>query len=199
MKKRNVLGIALASAALLLTAGCADRFQANVARFQQLPAPQGQTFTIVADDPRLAGGLEFSQYASLLEHKLGGVGYVPSQDPARADLVVRMRYSVDNGREKVQSTGFAPDPFYYGYGRYGYWGYPYHWGFYDPFLFGPNYNQRPELHRLHWHAGAEDRPRQWRPAPVRGQGRVAVAQQQTHLSGAEPDRRHVHQLPRQVR
>ncbi len=141
MKKRNVLGIALASAALLLTAGCADRFQANVARFQQLPAPQGQTFTIVADDPRLAGGLEFSQYASLLEHKLGGVGYVPSQDPARADLVVRMRYSVDNGREKVQSTGFAPDPFYYGYGRYGYWGRPYHWGFYDPFLFGPNYNQ----------------------------------------------------------
>lgn len=112
-----------------------------MARFQQLPAPQGQTFTIVADDPRLAGGLEFSQYASLLEHKLGGVGYVPSQDPARADLVVRMRYSVDNGREKVQSTGFAPDPFYYGDGRYGYWGRPYHWGFYDPFLFGPNYNQ----------------------------------------------------------
>lgn len=139
MRKHRTLGIALTSAALLLTAGCAERFKADVARFQQLPAPQGQTFTIVADDPRLAGGLEFGQYASMLEHKLGGVGYVPAQDAARADLVVRMRYAVDNGRERVRSTGFASDPFYYGYGRYGYWGRPYHWGFYDPFMFGAGY------------------------------------------------------------
>ncbi len=139
MKKNKALGIALASAALLLTAGCAERFKADVARFQQLPAPQGQTFTIVADDPRLAGGLEFGQYASMLAHKLGGVGYVPAEDAARADLVVRMRYGVDNGRERVRSTGFAPDPFYRGFGRYGYWGHPYHWGFYDPFMFGSGY------------------------------------------------------------
>lgn len=143
MRTRKTLGLALASAALMLTAGCAERFQANVARFQQLPATQGQSFTIVADDPRLAGGIEFGEYASQLAHKLGGVGYVPSEDPAKADLVVRMRYTVDNGRERVRSTNFGPDPFFYGYGRYGrygYWGHPYHWGFYDPFMFGPSYN-----------------------------------------------------------
>lgn len=140
MKSTKTLAIALASAALMLTAGCAERFQADVARFQRLPATQGQSFTIVAEDPRLAGGLEFGQYASLVAHKLGGVGYVPSDDPAKADLVVKMRYGVDAGREKVRSTGFGADPYFRGYGRYGYWGYPYHWGFYDPFLFGPGYD-----------------------------------------------------------
>lgn len=136
MRTTKTLAITLASAALLLTAGCAERFKADVARFQQLPPAQGQSFTIVADDPRLAGGIEFGQYAAQLAHKLGGVGYVPSNDPARADLVVRMRYAVDNGRERVRSSGFAPDPFYYGYGRYGPWRSPYYWGFYDPFMFG---------------------------------------------------------------
>ena len=140
MKNRRLIATAFATAALLLVGGCAERFRADVARFQQLPIPQGQTFTVVADDPRLAGGLEFNQYASLVTHKLGGVGYVPAQDPARADLFVRMRYSVDNGREKVRTTSYGPDPFFYGYGRYGYWRHPYHWGFYDPFMFGPGYN-----------------------------------------------------------
>tara|TARA_R110000782_G_scaffold117364_3_gene207667 strand:+ start:93310 stop:93966 length:657 start_codon:yes stop_codon:yes gene_type:complete len=139
MKKRPTIAAALATAALLVLGGCAQPFKADVARFQQLPATQGQSFIIVADDPRLAGGLEFDQYASLVAHKLGGVGYVPSEDPAKADLIVRMNYAVDNGREKVRTTGFSSDPFYRGYGRYGYWGYPYRWGFYDPFLFGPGY------------------------------------------------------------
>lgn len=139
MKYRKSIAIALATAALLVTSGCAQQFKANVARFQQLPAPQGETFTIVADDPRLAGGLEFQEYAGLVAHKLGGVGYVPAQDPAQAQLIVHMRYGVDDGREKIRTSGIGPDPFSYGYGRYGYWGYPYHWGFYDPFLFGPSY------------------------------------------------------------
>lgn len=139
MTSRKIIATAFATAALILTGGCTPSFKANVARFQQLPAPQGQTFTIVADDPRLSGSLEFDQYAGLVAHKLGGVGYVPSEDPAKADLVVRMAYAVDRGREKIRSTNFGPDPFYRGYGYYGYWGRPYHWGFYDPFLFGPSY------------------------------------------------------------
>ena len=60
--------IGLFAAPALALAGlsaCATPFKADVARFQQLPAPQGQTFTIVADDPHLAGGLEFAHYASV--------------------------------------------------------------------------------------------------------------------------------------
>ncbi len=48
------------AAAPLLLAGlsaCATGFNADVSRFAtQLPAPQGQTFAVVADDPALAGG-----------------------------------------------------------------------------------------------------------------------------------------------
>jgi hypothetical protein len=146
---RKIGVLAAPALALLALSGCATPFKADVARFQQLPATQGQTFTVVADDTRLAGGLEFGQYANLVTARLTQLGYRPATDPASSDMVVRMRYMVDNGREKVRSTGFG-DPWGYGpfgYGRFGGgWGYPgfygrrYAYGFYDPFLFGPGYN-----------------------------------------------------------
>lgn len=124
---------------------CAQNFNANVSRFAtQLPAPQGQSFAVVADDPSMAGGLEFSQYARLVEAQMARIGYAPAS-PETASLLVRFDYGVDKGREKVRSTSFYQDPFYspwYGYGRnhFGYnrigyyprgaWGY----GFYDPFF-----------------------------------------------------------------
>ena len=130
--------IAAPALALVALSGCATSFKADVARFQQLPAPAGQSFTIVADDPRLAGGLEFSHYADLVGQRLTQTGYVAAGDPARADLIVRVSYGVDNGRERVRSTGIgAPDPFFYGgWGWRGRWGRPWGYGFYDPWLFG---------------------------------------------------------------
>ncbi|QDC35872.1 MULTISPECIES: DUF4136 domain-containing protein [Sphingobium] len=131
--------LAAPALALVALSGCASSFKADVARFQQLPAPTGQSFTVVADDPRLAGGLEFSHYADLVSQRLTQTGYVAAGDPARADLIVRVAYGVDNGREKVRSTGFGnPDPFFYGgWGWRGRWGRPWGYGFYDPWLFGP--------------------------------------------------------------
>ena len=136
-----------AAAAVLLVglSACTQSFNANVSRFAtQLPAPQGQTYTIVADDPALAGGLEFSQYAGLVSDRLAGLGYAPAADPAQATLVVRFDYGVDKGRDRVRSTpGYYRDPFwnpwYGGYGRFGYWGAPYRhsaWGYgwYDPWF-----------------------------------------------------------------
>ena len=149
---------AKAAGAAVLLAGlgaCATPFNANVSRYSaQLPAPQGQTFAIVAADPALSGGLEFAQYANLVGMKMANLGYAPAASPATADLIVRFDYGVDKGRDKVVSTGFA-DPFYspwYGprggsyfgsgyYGGYrgrgfnafrpyGAWGY----GWYDPWF-----------------------------------------------------------------
>jgi hypothetical protein len=134
----------LAAAALLMfaVAACAP-FTAKVSRFQsQLPAPAGQTFTVVAEDPALAGGIEFSQYAHLVEGKLTQLGYTPAAEPAKAQLIVHFDYGVDKGRERVRSTGFH-DPFWgpwYGYGRFGYsrfgpWrGGPWGFGWYDPWF-----------------------------------------------------------------
>ncbi|MDF0541955.1 DUF4136 domain-containing protein [Sphingobium sp. H39-3-25] len=142
MSKFRALGLVAASAAALLAlSGCATNFKADVARFQRMPAPTGQSFAVVADDPRLAGGLEFSHYAGLVGAQLAKFGYQPSSDPAKADLVVRIAYDVDNGREKVRSTGFG-DPWGagwgggWGWGPRRYYGGRFAYGFYDPFLFG---------------------------------------------------------------
>ena len=104
---RNIGLLAAPALALVALSGCTNNFNANVARFQQLPAPQGQTFAVVADDPRLAGGLEFAQYAGLVSARMAQLGYVPASDPANANLIARMRYSVDPGREKVRSNNLG--------------------------------------------------------------------------------------------
>jgi hypothetical protein len=102
--------------ALLLTglAACATPFRADVSRFaSQLPAPQGQTFAVVADDPELAGGLEFSQYADRVEERMAALGYTPTDSPQNANLLVRFDYGVDNGRERIRQTSLGyRDPFY---------------------------------------------------------------------------------------
>jgi hypothetical protein len=149
--QKNTMGrmLKLASAPLLLAglSACASSFNADVSRYAaQLPAPQGQTFAVVADDPALAGGLEFARYADFVEAEMAQLGYTQGS-PETATLLVRFDYGVDNGRERVRSTGFR-DPFYdpwlsyrpvyyrtrHGY-RVGYipgrsWGY----GFHDPFF-----------------------------------------------------------------
>lgn len=153
----------LASVPMILAglAACATpAFKADVSRFEsQLPAPQGESFAVVADDPALAGGLEFSQYADMVEQQMLRLGYAEAATPEEATLLVRFDYGVDNGRERVRTTGFH-DPFYspwYGYRGYsgfvrpryyrtrdgrilrtrsyygGRWGY----GFNDPWFGGP--------------------------------------------------------------
>ncbi|MEH6722991.1 MAG: DUF4136 domain-containing protein [Qipengyuania sp.] len=143
----------LASVPMILAglAACATPFKADVSRFQsQLPAPQGESYAVVADDPALAGGLEFAQYADLVEAQMTRLGYAQAASVDDASLLVRFDYTVDKGRERVRSTGFR-DPFYspwYGYTARGYrarpgyyrpryygshWGY----GFNDPWFGGP--------------------------------------------------------------
>ncbi|MEN2792483.1 DUF4136 domain-containing protein [Sphingomonas oligophenolica] len=134
----------IAATALLLLSGCAEPFNAKVSRFQQLPASNGQSFVIQAADPKLDGGIEFGQYAQIVSAKLAGQGYHAAADPARADLVVKMAYDVDKGREKTVTTGLSPyayggafgGPYGRGFGGpYGYYGRSrFAFGFYDPFL-----------------------------------------------------------------
>ncbi len=127
------------AAAPLLLAGlsaCATGFNADVSRFAtQLPAPQGQSFAVVADDPALAGGLEFSQYATLVGSELRELGYAQAASPETASLLVRFDYGVDQGRERVRSTGLSRDPFYspwIGYSPYYHNRFYRHRGFYRP-------------------------------------------------------------------
>jgi hypothetical protein len=118
---------------LLALSACASNFNTQVTRFaSQLPAPQGQTFAVVADDPALAGGLEFSQYARLVEQRLTAQGYT-SAPPETATLIARFDYGVDKGRERVRQTAFG-DPYWSNWysPRLGYWGSRRRGGWYHP-------------------------------------------------------------------
>jgi hypothetical protein len=153
MAKLNLIARLAAPIALAALSACAATpFKAEVNRFQVMPAPQGQSYVVKADDPRLAGSLEFSQYADLVGKKLSALGYQPAPDADHATLIVNFDYGVDNGREKIRSyPGFGYDPFFGpGYGRLYYASrYPFYggyrrgfiYGWNDPFLFGPGYDQ----------------------------------------------------------
>jgi hypothetical protein len=148
---RTVLTLA-APAALLALGGCATGFPAQVSRFQQMPAPAGQSFVLQAADPRDRGGIEFGRYADLVRRHLVALGYSEAPSAAAASLVVTLDYGVDRGRQQVERrpSAFGPwggwgpygfhRPFYGGYGRFGGFGRfgrsPFYWGWDDPFWFG---------------------------------------------------------------
>lgn len=133
------LRIAVAGLALGALAGCADTLDTHVTRFQAaLPAPAGQSFFILPQDPSQRGGIEFGEYAGVLADHLAKLGYRPADNPDSAQLVVHFHYGVDHGRSVVQSS---PDPYwgpwrgyagFGGWGRHGAWG----WGWQDPWMGG---------------------------------------------------------------
>ena len=114
---RKLLALA-APLALLTAAGCANNFSANVARFQRLPVPQGQTFAVVPANPGDRGGLEFGSYAALVTQRLAAQGYQPASG-GTPNMVVRLDYGVGHPNEKVTTT---PSGFCGGYGGFGGYG-----------------------------------------------------------------------------
>jgi hypothetical protein len=140
MKKFSRLALPLALAFGL--SACATPFKADVSRFAvPLPAPAGQTFAVVAEDPKLAGGLEFATYAEAVAAELTQIGYARAASPDSADMLVRFDYRVDGGRERVR-TDFNGAGFGAGrwgpWGPWGGWGGGWGFGFNDPFFGGPD-------------------------------------------------------------
>jgi hypothetical protein len=132
----------VAPLSLFTLGACATPFKADVSRFQELPAPQGQSFNIKAADATNSGGIEFGQYASLVATEMQEIGYVAAPAGAPADMTVTLGYSVDQGKER---NIVREDPFYDPYWGYGGFYRPYVvrtrrgaryiTGYYDPFLF----------------------------------------------------------------
>ncbi len=161
-----------APVALLAVTACAQNFNARVNRFQAMPAPQGQSYYVKASDAKLAGGLEFSTYATRVGQKLSALGYQPASSPETASFVVSLDYGVDEGKERVRSVpgmsgcfgmydpwcrgGFGYGRMGFGYGPRGYYGSPHNWrgggyafGYYDPFLFGSGYGDELESYTVY--------------------------------------------------
>ena len=151
MSLRKLIISLAAPAALLTLSACAVGLPTQVSRFQAMPAPAGQSFVIRAADRDKNGGLEFSQYASLVRDNLARLGYREAASARDATFIVTLDYGVDQGRERVVATpdpfmdpwtyrGFGRRPFYsrFGYGGYGFGRYrsPFFWGWHDPFWGG---------------------------------------------------------------
>ncbi|MCF6215561.1 MAG: DUF4136 domain-containing protein [Emcibacter sp.] len=119
-----------------LISACSNTFRSDVSRFHELPKPHGETVSIVPADPAKATSLEFASYANIVGSYLSQQGYVPAGD-GKADLIVELDYSVDDGKVMVRSSG---PRFAFGYRSYlynPYWYSP-HWGygFYHNSFFG---------------------------------------------------------------
>jgi len=132
--------------ALLAATACATGFPAQVSRFQAMPAPQGQSFVVQAANPKNQGGLEFSRYADLVRSHLLAQGYTEASSAQDATFVVSLDYGVDNGSTRVVSypsmgwggLGYGPGfgryrPYYSRFGYFGRRGWPYYYGWHDPF------------------------------------------------------------------
>lgn len=144
---RSLARLVLPLALVVGVSACAIPFKADVSRFAApLPAPQGQTFVVVPEDPKLAGGLEFSLYADLVAKQMESLGYARASSTETANLLVRFDYGVDGGRERVRTDfngggGFG-NPFFGPFGG-GFGGFGFNrgfggFGFQDPFFGGPN-------------------------------------------------------------
>lgn len=112
--------VAVSVAALLLVAACTTPFEARVARFQMLPAPTGQSYSVVPADPARGGSLEFATYAAEVRRQMNAAGFIEAANPRAATLIAEFDYGVSMPREKVMTRpGFG----YGGFGPYGGFGY----------------------------------------------------------------------------
>jgi hypothetical protein len=163
MRIRNLAGAALLGVAALGLSGCATGLPTKVTRYSAA-IPQGQSFYVVPG-PGVQQGLQFNGFAAQVAQQMEAKGYRPAGAPSVADMLVRVSYNVDQGRQEIvvdpfaQSAYYSPfyrgyyDPFYRGfygrpyYSRYGYYGRrsPFYYGWDDPFW----YNSGPEAIRAY--------------------------------------------------
>ena len=127
MRIKMFAAAAMLGVASLGLSACAQTLNATVSRYQAMPAPQGQTFSVVPGEGMAArGGLEFERYAGLVVQQLAARGYAPAANPGSANLIVQLGYGVDHGQVR-----YVSDPFYNDF-RGGFWGR----GFYRPWGWG---------------------------------------------------------------
>jgi hypothetical protein len=147
MRINKLLAAALLGVSALGLSACATGLTTKVSRFQAMPAPQGQSFVVVPQNPADMGGLEFSRYAELVAQHMQAQGYVRAPTIDQATMVVRVGYDVSDPQTEIVSDpfhrGYGFSPYGFGYGRGFGWPYYYgrrssfYWGWNDPFWGSP--------------------------------------------------------------
>lgn len=142
MRINKLAAAVLIGISALGLSACATGLRTQVSRYQAMPAPQGQSFVIVPQNPSDMGGLEFSRYAEHIAQMMEAQGYARAPSINQATMVVQVGYGISDPQTEIVTY-----PSHYGYG-YG-WGYPsyygrrsYYWGWADPFWGGYDNNIR---------------------------------------------------------
>ncbi len=129
---------------------CTNGVRTDVATFHTLTKPAGETYALVALDPKKQGGLELGHYKTMVKAELDKLGYSEARSGRTPDLTVRMDFEIAPAREELRPSMSAyGSPFGYGHrfslgfgfggrGHYNtFFGYnafsPRYYGFYDPF------------------------------------------------------------------
>src|SRR6476620_11586957 len=107
MRIKSLAAAVLLGVSALGLSGCATGLPAQVSRYQAMPAPQGQSFFIVASHPGETGGLEFSRFAGQVAQNLQAQGYAQAPSLQAATMVVSLDYGVDEGRQRVERDPFS--------------------------------------------------------------------------------------------
>jgi len=117
MRIRSLVAALGLGAAVIGLSACAQQINTTVSRYQQMPAPQGQTFFVVpAGGMAMNGGLEFQRYASLVAQQLQARGFQPAANAQSANMVVQFGYGVDHGQTRIVEDPFYRSHLYSGFG-----------------------------------------------------------------------------------
>lgn len=135
MKRINFISLAIL---VFFLGACAAQISSKVTRFNDLTAPQGETFIVIAKNPERDGSLELMSYAARVSERLQNEGYVPAGD-GKPDLIVTVDFGVSEPFEANRTRRAPPyfgatyfgrrygyNPYYYSpyaYPYYGYYGY----------------------------------------------------------------------------
>jgi hypothetical protein len=176
MRIFKLAAAAMIGLAALGVSGCAESLTTTVSRYQAMPAAQGQTFVVVPGEGMAAnGGLEFQHFAGYVAQQLQARGYTPASSAQSANMIVQLGYGMDKGQVRYEEDPFSRsrygyggyggfyDPFYspFYYPRFGYRGYPFSYGWDDPFWYGGGVDSFVEYHSqldLHIRAAGTNQP-----------------------------------------
>src|SRR5690349_13013040 len=101
MAVKTILVLAAASALSVLGGCTTTTYPAEVARFQAMPAPAGQSFVVLPIDQGQLGSAEFGHYAGIVRRHMLALGYTEAASPADATLIACFSYGIDRGGQPM--------------------------------------------------------------------------------------------------
>jgi hypothetical protein len=136
--------IAAVAGVSLLLGGCATTVTSQVTTFHQWPAAMADKTYVFEAPPAQDDTLEYRSYQNMVRGELTRLGFQDAGASGKPTLAVSMRYMTTDVPVRVITVAppYFYDPFGFPYrpGRWRGWYSP----FYDPFWYGPRYDDRIE-------------------------------------------------------